>query len=517
MQSIANLVKEKRIEGIVDLRDESSKEGIRIVVEPKKGENTTVILNRLYKFTSLETTFGIHMLALDKGVPKLLTLKALIGIFVEHKKIYVVRRTGFLLRKAEERAHILEGLEIACNNIEEVVKIIKLSKNTSEAKERLINRFAFSVAQVQAILDMKLSRLVSLERKKIQEERASLLKDIVYYKRILSHEDELYKVITEELLELKQKYGDERRTYIEEEKILNIEDIIKPEEVIITCSRKDYIKKIPSSSFVLQSRGGKGRRETLRADDVAYLIVLANNLDPLYFFTNYGRVFTLKTYLIPGANFYGKGKPVSNIINLQQGEQVRAIVSLEKEKYLVFITEQGIIKKTDVSYLYGGKNGKIALSLNKGDFVVKVFNMDKGDIIVSTQNGFLGRFDASDVREMGRTARGVIGMRLTDGDKVISACRGYKDIILITERGYGKKIQVDKVRKTHRGSKGVKGMKIEKGGHVVEILSDIKGRDLIIITNNGRVVRVKTKDVKKLSRTALGVILQRLDPGVSLI
>jgi DNA gyrase subunit A len=320
-------------------------------------------------------------------------------------------------------------------------------------------------------------------------------------------------VITEELLELKQKYGDERRTYIEEEKILNIEDIIKPEEVIITCSRKDYIKRIPSSSFVLQSRGGKGRRETLRADDVAYLIVLANNLDPLYFFTNYGRVFTLKTYLIPGANFYGKGKPVSNIINLQQGEQVRAIVSLEKEKYLVFITEQGIIKKTDVSYLYGGKNGKIALSLNKGDFVVKVFNMDKGDIIVSTQNGFLGRFDASDVREMGRTARGVIGMRLTDGDKVISACRGYKDIILITERGYGKKIQVDKIRKTHRGSKGVKGMKIEKGGHVVEILSDIKGRDLIIITNNGRVVRVKTKDVKKLSRTALGVILQRLEPG----
>ncbi len=516
VQSIANLIKENRIEGILDLRDESSKEGIRIVIEPKKGENTSVLLNRLYKFTSLETTFGIHMLALDKGVPKLLTLRALIRIFVEHRKICVTRRTKFLLKKAEERAHILEGLEIACNNIEEVVKIIKSSKTTSEAKERLITKFALSVLQVQAILDMKLSRLVSLERKKIQEEHASLLKDIAYYKKILSREDELYKVITNELLDIKKRYGDDRRTCIKEsEKALSLEDIVKPEEVVITCTQRDYVKRIPASSFIPQARGGKGRKETLRADDVGYLVVSANNLDLLYFFTNYGRVFTLKAYLVPETTFYGKGKPISTIINLQEGEQIRAVVSLEKEKapYFVFITEQGIIKKTKVSLLDGGRSGKIALSLKKGDFVVKVFNIDKGDILVSTRKGFLGRFDVSDVREMGRGARGVIGMRLINEDKVISACRGYENIILVTEKGYGKKISIEKIRKTHRGSRGVKGMNVEKGGYVVEVLPDVKGKNLIIITNKGRVIRIDTKDVKKLSRVALGVRLQKLEEG----
>lgn len=516
VQSIANLIKENRIEGILDLRDESSKEGIRIVIEPKKGENTSVLLNRLYKFTSLETTFGIHMLALDKGVPKLLTLKDLIGIFVEHRKICVTRRTKFLLKKAEERAHILEGLEIACNNIEEVVKIIKSSKTTSEAKERLMAKFALSVLQVQAILDMKLSRLVSLERKKIQEEHASLLKDIAYYKKILSREDELYKVIANELLDIKKRYGDDRRTWIKEsEKALSLEDIVKPEEVVITCTRRDYVKRIPASSFIPQARGGKGRKEALRADDVGYLVVSANNLDLLYFFTNYGRVFTLKAYLIPEATFYGKGKPMSTIINLQEGEQIRAVVSLEKEKapYFVFITEQGIIKKTKVSLLDGGKSGKIALSLKKGDFVVKVFNIDKGDILASTHKGFLGRFDVGDVREMGRGARGVIGMRLIGEDKVISACRGYENIILVTEKGYGKKISIDKIRKTHRGSRGVKGTNVEKGGYVVEVLPDVKGKNLIIITNKGRVIRIDTKDVKKLSRVALGVRLQKLEEG----
>ncbi|MCD6133760.1 MAG: DNA gyrase subunit A [Deltaproteobacteria bacterium] len=520
VQSIADLIKENRIEGVLDLRDESSKEGIRVVIEPKKGENISVLLNRLYKFTSLETTFGIHMLALDKEVPKLLTLKDLIGIFVEHRKICVTRRTEFLLRKVEERAHILEGLEIACNNIEEVVKIIKSSKTTLEAKERLRTKFAFSVLQVQAILDMKLSRLVSLERKKIQEEHASLLKDIAYYRKVLSREDELYKVITGELLDIKERYGDDRRTWIEEsERDLNLEDIVKPEKVVITCTQKNYVKRIPASSFIPQARGGKGRKEVLRTDDVNRVVVSANNLDLLYFFTNYGRVFTLKAYLIPEATFYSKGRSVSTMVNLQEGEEIRAIVPLGEEKspYFVFITEQGIIKKTKVSLLCGGKSGKIALSLKKGDFVVKVFNMDKGDIIVSTYRGFLGRFDVGDVREMGRSAKGVIGMRLMDEDKVVSACRGYENVILVTEKGYGKKISIDEIRKTHRGSRGVKGTNVEKGGYVVEVLPDVKGKNLIILTNKGRVIRIDTKDVKKLSRAALGVKLQRLEEGDKIV
>ncbi len=519
LQSIAQLVKDKKIEGISDLRDESNKEGIRIVIELKKDEQPEVVLNKLFKYTNLQTTFGINMMALVDNTPKLLNIRDAIEVFIRHRIDIVKRRTSYLLTKAKDRAHILEGLLITLDNIDEVVSIIKSSQSTQEARDRLKVRFKLSDKQTQAILDMKLARLVALEKRKIVDEYRQVLEDISYYESILRDKGVLKKVIRDELLYVKQTYADERRTQILDRiEDITVEDIIKDEQLIVTFSKKGYIKAVPLDIYSTQNRGGKGRiAATFSDNDYITDIFLTNSLNTLLCFTNFGRVYAIKAYNIPKQSPSSKGRPVVNFVKLQPQETIKTIVPINETDSLFFVTKSGTVKRSSFKHFEKIlSNGKLVIKLDEQDSLVSVFDVKENDeIVIVTENGMCIKFDASEIRDMGRTASGVRGIRLSGDDKVVSADKfrngEHTKVIVVTKDGIGKLLRIEDIKKIRRGGKGVKCIKLKRGDRVVESLSLNDLDDVIIITKNGKMIKMDAENISVMSRYARGVKLINLD------
>ncbi|WP_025209035.1 DNA gyrase subunit A [Hippea sp. KM1] len=525
LQSIAQLVKDKKIEGIADLRDESNKEGVRIVIEIKKDEQPKVILNKLFKYTNLQTTFGVNMMALVDNTPRLLNIKDAIGVFVEHRIEVVKRRTSFLLSKAKDRAHILEGLLITLDNIDEVVAIIKSSQSTQEARARLKKRFKLSDKQTQAILDMKLARLVALEKQKLIDEYNQVLKDIEYYEGILRNRSILKGVIKDELVYVKQTYADERKTQILDGVVdIGVEDVIKDEQLIITFSKKGYVKAVPLDVYSTQNRGGKGRMAATFSDnDYITDIFLTNSLNTLLCFTNLGRVYSIKAYNIPRQSPSAKGRPIVNILNLQPQEFVKTIVPISKADSLFFATAAGTVKRSSFEHFENiPSNGKMAIRLNEQDSLVSVFSVAEGDeVIITTRRGMCVRFDANSVRDMGRIAAGVRGINLAEGDSVVSAFNFNKEkhtkLIVVSESGLGKLLRVSDIRKVNRGAKGVRCIKLKENDSVAGSLSLKDTDDVIVVTKNGKMIKMDADSISVFSRAARGVKLINLDEGDSVV
>ncbi|AEA32989.1 DNA gyrase subunit A [Hippea maritima] len=525
LQSIAQLVKDKKVEGIADLRDESNKEGVRIVIEIKKDEQPKVILNKLFKYTNLQTTFGVNMMALVGNTPRLLNIKDAIGVFVEHRIDVVKRRTSFLLSKAKDRAHILEGLLITLDNIDEVVAIIKSSQSTQEARSRLKERFKLSDRQTQAILDMKLARLVALEKQKLIDEYNQVLKDIEYYESILKDRSVLKGVIKDELVYVKQTYADERKTQILDSIVdIGIEDVIKDEQLIITFSKKGYVKAVPLDVYSTQHRGGKGRMAATFSDnDYITDIFLTNSLNTLLCFTNLGRVYSVKAYNIPKQSPSAKGRPIVNILNLQPQEFVKTIVPISEADSLFFATAAGTVKRSSFRHFENiPSNGKIAIRLNEQDSLVSVFSVAEGDeVIITTRRGMCVRFDSDSVRDMGRAAAGVRGINLSEGDSVVSAFNFNQDkhtkLIVVSQTGLGKLLRVSDIRKVNRGAKGVRCIKLKENDSVAGSLSLKDTGDVIVVTKNGKMIKMDADSINVFSRAARGVKLINLDEADSVV
>jgi len=521
LQSIAQLVKEKKIEGIADLRDESNKEGIRVVIELKKDEQAEVILNKLFKYTNLQTTFGINMMALVDNAPRLLNIRDAIEVFIKHRIDVVKRRTSFLLAKAKDRAHILEGLLVTLDNIDEVVAIIKSSNSTQEARTRLKVRFNLSDRQTQAILDMKLARLVALEKQKIVDEYHQTLENIAYFEKILKDKDALKDVIRDELIYVKENYSDERRTQILDKVVdISIEDIVKDEQLIITFSKKGYIKAVPLDVYSTQNRGGKGRiAATFSDSDFITDIFLTNSLNTLLCFTNFGRVYSIKAYNIPKQSPSSKGRPIVNFIKLQPQEYVKTIVPAVEGDSLFFVTERGTVKRSSFTHFENiPTNGKMAIRLEDRDALVRIFDVREGDdVVIVTEKGMCVRFGVDEVRDMGRTAAGVRGVRLAEGDRVVSADRlregEHTKIIIVTENGSGKLIDVGGIKKIKRGGKGVMCVRLKEGDRVAGSLSLNDTDDVIVVTKNGKIIKMDAENISVMSRYARGVKLINLDEG----
>ncbi len=519
LQSIAQLVKDKKIDGIADLRDESNKEGIRVVIELKRDEQAQVVLNKLFKFTNLQITFGINMMALVDNTPRLLNIKDAIEVFIRHRIDVVKRRTSYLLNKAKDRAHILEGLLITLDNIDEVVAIIKSSQSTQEARSRLKVRFKLSDRQTQAILEMKLARLVALEKQKIVDEYDQVLKNIDYYESILRDKSVLKKVIRDELIYVKETYADKRRTQIlKAVDDITVEDIIKDEELIITFSKKGYVKAVPLDVYSTQNRGGKGRiAATFSDNDYITNIFLTNSLNTLLCFTNLGRVYAIKAYNIPKQSPSSKGRPIINFLKLQPQEMIKTIVPVSKTDSLFFVTELGIVKRSSFKHFENVQsNGKMAIKLDSQDSLVRVFDVkEKDEVVIVTQKGLCIRFDADEVRDMGRAAAGVRGVRLSENDKVVSADRfregEHTKVIVVTESGMGKLLRIEDIRKIRRGGKGVKCVNLKSLDKVAGSLSLNDSDDVIIITKNGKMIKMDAENIRVVSRHARGVRLINLD------
>lgn len=519
VESIADLVKDKKITGISDLRDESDREGMRIVIELKRDANPNVILNLLYKHTKLQDTFGIIMLALVNNEPKVLNLKQILENYIDFQKEVITRRTVFELNKAEARAHILEGLKIALDNIDEVISIIRNSKTSEIAKDTLIERFNFSEKQSQAILEMRLRRLTGLERDKIEEEYNELMKQIEYLKSILASEEKLLGVIKDELLEIKAKYSDERRSKIE--KIINeidIEDLIQEEEVVITLTHSGYIKRISADTYSSQRRGGKGIQamSTKEDDFVEHLMITSTHSDVL-FFTNKGRVYKLRAYEIPDAGRQAKGTNIINIIAIEPDEIIQTVLTVtddRKEGYLFMGTKQGIVKKTPLSEFKNlRKNGLIAISLKDGDELLKVKNTyGDANIMVVTQNGYAVKFNEKDVRSMGRTASGVRAINLKEDD--VAVCMDIavdgEELLVISENGFGKRTPISEYKLQNRGGVGLITYKIsEKTGKLVGATICKVDDELMLINSSGVAIRINVSGISVTSRSAMGVTLMR--------
>lgn len=522
IESIAELVKDKRVEGIGAIRDESNREGMRIVVELKKDGNPNVILNRLYKHTQLQTSVSMIMLALVNGEPKVLNLYQILDEYLKHQKNVITRRTKFDLSKAEARAHILEGLIIALDNIDEVIRIIRKSYN--DAKEKLMIHFGLSEIQAQAILDMKLARLQGLEREKIDKEHAELMKKIAYYKEILSDEKKLMGVIKDELLEIKSKYGDKRKTNIViADGEVDEESLIEEKEVAITLTHLGYIKRVPLDTYNAQKRGGKGvvGLKTRENDFVKDLIVTSTH-DYLMFFTDLGKVYRIKAYEIPEASRIAKGTPVINFLALEQGERVNAVIPVkdfEKEEYLMMLTKNGTIKKTPISQFdTNRKAGLIAVTLKDDDKLIAV-KQSKGDenVYIVTKMGKSISFAEEDVRSMGRTAAGVRAINLEKGDEVVSMeldKEGKKFMLVVSEKGYGKRTPIKEYRTQARGGKGIytyDKSKFKKSGELVGATLVEPGDELMLINSNGAIIRILAKDISKSSRATMGVHIMKID------
>jgi len=518
IEKIAELVREKRLEGITDLRDESDRSGMRIVIELRKDVNPNVLLNNLYKHTSMQLNFGINMLALVHGEPKILNLRDMLYYYLEHQIEVIRRRTEYDLKKARARAHILEGLRIALDHLDEVIALIRGSRTTDEAREGLITKFALTEEQAQAILDMRLQRLTGLEREKIENEYAELVKKIAEYEAILADNQLVLNIIAEELTEIRERFADERRTEITvgEEAILD-EDLIPQEEVLITISHTGYIKRSPVAAYKSQKRGGKGiiGMET-KEDDFAEHLFVTNTHNYLLFITNRGKAYRLKAYEVPELGRTARGTPVINLIQIEQGERISAVIpiknGIEADKYLFFATKQGIVKKTPLSdFANIRKVGLIALNLREDDELVGV-RLTDGDrqIVMGTKNGLSIRFPESEVRPMGRTATGVKGITLSSGDLVIDmdVVEEEDDVLIVTSKGYGKRTPMSEYRIQSRGGKGIKTINITaKNGHVVGLKVVRENQDLMIITASGTIIRTSMEGISTMGRNTQGVKL----------
>lgn len=521
IEKIAHLVREKRIDGITDLRDESDRNGMRIVIELRRDVNPQIVLNNLYKHTSMQTSFGVNMLALVNGQPQILNLKQVLEHYLNYQIEVIRRRTQFELNKAEERAHILEGYRIALDHIDEVIALIRGSQTTKEAKDGLMNRFQLSDKQAQAILDMRLQRLTGLEREKIESEYQELQKTIQRLKAILADEQKIREVVRDEIREIKEKYGDARRTQIKVD-VSNIEeeDLIPEEEVAILLTHRGYIKRMPVSMYRAQRRGGKGvtGMGTKEGDFVQHLFVTCSH-NHLLFFTNRGKVYRLKAYEVPELGRTARGTPIINLIQIEQDENIHAVIPVKAftdEKNLVFATIHGIVKKTPLSEFENiRKNGLFAINLREGDELVGV-RLTDGDqeIILGTSLGMSIRFHEQDVRTMGRSATGVKGITLDENDCVIDmdiAIPG-RDVLIVTKNGYGKRTPVSEYRSQARGGKGIKTLSItQKKGPVVGHKVVSEEEDLMIVTQSGMVIRMNMSDISRLGRYAQGVKLMTFD------
>ena len=524
IENIAALVREKRIEGIAELRDESDREHkVRVVIELKRDANAQVVLNLLYKFTQMQTTFGIIMLALVNGEPKILTLRQCLQYYIEHRKDVILRRTQFDLDKALARAHILEGLKIALDNIDEVINIIRNSYD--DAKERLMERFGLSDIQAQSILDMRLKTLSGLQREKIDEEYKQLMELIEYLRSVLNSEKLVFDIIKEELIEIRDKFGDERKTKIAAaEGEFEIEDLIKEEQCAITLTHFGYIKRIPIDTYKSQKRGGKGiTGMTTKEDDFVKQIFTASTHDTILFFSNKGKLYRLKGYEIPEAGRTAKGTAIVNLLQLDNGEKISAVIPIQnfaEGKYLLMGTKNGLIKKTQLAeYDSSRKTGLLAITLKDEDELIDVRLTDGEDnVVLVTKKGLSITFEEKDVRPVGRTAQGVIGMRLDEDDEVIGmeSIIGNKNatLLAITENGFGKRTELDEYRVQNRGGRGVITYKVTpKTGNVVGIRIATGTEDVMLVTDKGTIIRLKVDEISVLGRSTQGVTLMRTNDG----
>lgn len=517
VEKIAELVRDKRIEGITDLRDESDRNGMRIVIELRRDVNPNVVLNNLFKHTAMQSTFGINMLAIVNKEPKILTLRDVLYHYLQHQIEVIRRRTEFDLKKAEARAHILEGLRIALDNLDEVIALIRSSPTTETARDGLMERFSLSYEQAQAILDMRLQRLTGLEREKIENEYNELLQKIQEYREILANEQLVLNIISEELSELRERFADERRTEITvgEESILD-EDLIPREDVVITITHTGYIKRLPVTTYRNQKRGGRGvvGMDTKTEDFVEHLFV-TNSHHHLLFFTDKGKVYRIKAYEIPDLSRTARGTPIINLIQIEQGESVNAVIPVEEfedGKYLFFATRQGLVKKTPLDdYVNIRKGGLIAINLREDDTLIEVKLTDgEQEMVIGTANGMSIRFPESDVRSMGRSATGVKGITLDEEDTVIGmdVVDQELDILIVTTRGYGKRTPASEYRIQSRGGKGIKTINItEKNGPVVGLKVVKAEEDLMIITASGTLIRTSMEGISTMGRNTQGVKL----------
>ena len=520
IQKIADLVKEKRIDGISDIRDESDRKGMRIVIEIKRDYNANIVLNNLYKYTQLETTFGIINLALVDGVPRILTLKELIKYYIDHQKDVVTRRTQFDLDKAKARKHIVEGLIIAIDNIDEIIKIIRSSYDDNEIKGIFLEKFGLTDLQSQAILDMRLKRLSGLEIEKLNAENKELEETITYLLSILNSDEKLIDLIETELNEIKEKYGDERRTKLApDEGEIDIEELIEEEDILITLTNDGYIKRLPVDTYKVQNRGGKGiSAANTKEDDYIKRIMTTNTHEDLLFFTSFGRVYSLKGYQIPEGSRTSRGQAIINILSLNSGEKITEIMplsELSEEDQIVLQTQNGKIKKTDANNFTSiQRNGIIAIGLEEGDKLISARHIEKEEeLIISTKNGMTIQFNTEDVRSMGRQARGVRAIKLDKDDEVVAMnIRGEETYLLVvTENGFGKKTSFNNFKNQNRGGKGIRCHKVtEKTGFVVDTIPVDIDEDIMMVSLRGDIIRIRAKDVSTTGRNTMGVTLKNM-------
>jgi len=517
IEKIAELVQEKKIEGIADIRDESDREGVRVVIDLKKDEIGKVVLNNLYKQTQMETAFGVTFLAIRNGRPEVMNLKQLLESFIDFRKEVITRRTWFELRQAEERAHILEGLKIALDHIDEIISLIRASSSPAQAKEKLMESFSLSEAQAQAILDLRLQRLTGLEREKINEEYLDTIKRIERLRQILDNDRLVLELIVEELSEIKNKYATPRRTEIvETAEEIRIEDMIVEEQVVVTVSSSGYIKRNPVSLYRTQQRGGKGvTGMTTKEEDIVETLFVASTHDYILVFTTKGKAYLLRTYEIPQASRTARGKAIVNLLNIASDESVSAVLPVrdfETGGFIVMATRQGIIKKTELSAFKSVRaSGLIAIGLDSGDTLIGAEITDGNrEIFLGTKQGMAIRFREEEVRSMGRTAQGVRGIRLKKDDEVVAmeVLRGNATLLTITEKGYGKRSNIAEYRRQSRGGKGIITIKTDqRNGMVVGIKQVVDEDNIMIITSNGKIIRLDVKSISVIGRNTKGVRL----------
>jgi DNA gyrase subunit A len=523
IEQIAALVQEKKIEGIGDLRDESDREGMRIVIELKRDAVAEIIINQLYKHTPLQDSFGVNMLAIVEGKPRLLNLREALQAFLDHRKEVVTRRTAYDLRKAEERLHILEGLKIALDHLDAVINLIRSSQDPKAAKEGLMQNFGLSEIQAQAILDMRLQRLTGLERDKILEDHKETVELIGKLRAILASEKEIYRIIVEELNEIKKKYGDERRTQIvAQNEEISIEDLIVDEDMAVTISHEGYIKRNPVTLYRAQRRGGKGKvGTTTKEEDFVEDLFIASMHAYILFFTTIGKVYWIKVHELPQASRAARGRPIVNLLNLEPREKVSAFLSVREfqdGRFVIFATKKGLVKKTDLmSYSNPRTSGIRAISLEDGDEVIGVRLTDgQQELILSTLNGQSIRFKEEQVRPTGRGSYGVVGMRLDEGDALVSMemLSHGASILTVSEKGYGKRTEMDEYRLQSRGGKGIITMKTtDKTGRVVGVQQVTQDDQLMLVSNKGKIIRLRINDIRVIGRNTQGVRLIDLEAG----
>jgi DNA gyrase subunit A len=528
IEKIAELIRDKAIEGISDIRDESDRDGMRIVIEIKRDAIARVVLNSLFAHTAMQSTFGVIMLAIVAGQPKVLNLKEMLESFVDHRRDVVTRRTVFELRKAEERAHLLEGFVKALDHLDAIIELIRASKDPEEARDRLVAEFSFSARQAQAILDLRLHRLTAMERDKILEEYREILKEIERLKNILADEKVLMKVIADELVEIKTRYNDPRRTEIvPQEGEISIEDLIADEDMVVTVSREGYIKRASVSLYRAQHRGGKGKKGmATKEEDLVVNLFVASNHTNLLIFTNAGKAYQIKVYDVPMAGRTAKGKPIVNLIPVEQGELVRSILPIrefKEESTLLFVTKRGVVRRTEtMAFSKIRSSGIIAMLLQEGDDLIQVEELHEAEhVLLVTRDGMSIRFPGDDLRILSRATQGVRGISLREGDEVVGCCIIGPEsgpILSVTENGYGKRTDPDEYRIQNRGGLGIITIKVnERNGHVVGVLHADDDAQLMLVTDQGKIIRTLIKEISIIGRNTQGVRLIVLDEGEKVV